>query len=200
VAQQSSIGSLITKMLQGPGEVAQLAAKLHAKIVAQARHPDFYRRLGVPDNVDGRFELIVLHAFVIFNKLKEHGEKSQNVSQVIYDVLIKDMEASLRQLGVGDLGVGKRVRIMTEAMRGRIAAYESALNGNQIDLEGAVRRNIFGTTDPSPECVRQLAFYLRQAKESADKQPIDRILKGIFDFPPVPVQGNSIDSGRDDYF
>jgi cytochrome b pre-mRNA-processing protein 3 len=97
------------------------------------------------------------------------------------------MEASLRQLGAGDVGVGKRIRVMTEALQGRINAYEAALAGSQIDIEGALRRNLYGTTDPDMDAVRVVANYLRRAKELADTQPIDRIMRGIFDFPAAPA-------------
>lgn len=182
----TTMGSLLSKMLN-PGEPSQIADKLFARLVAQARQPDFFRELGVPDTMDGRFEMIALHAFLIFQRLKGQGDKAAAVAQMLYDNLIKDMEASLRQLGVGDAGVGKRVRALTEALHGRIKAYETALGGSQIDMEGALRRNLYGTIDPDMDTVRAVGNYLRRAKESADTQPIDRVLRGLFDFPPLPT-------------
>jgi cytochrome b pre-mRNA-processing protein 3 len=178
-------------MLQGPGEVSQVAAKLFNRLVAQARDRVFYERLGVPDTVDGRFDMVALHTFLIFQRLRGQGDRSAILAQSLYDTLIKDMEASLRQLGAGDVGVGKRIRVMTEALQGRINAYEAALAGNQLDIEGALRRNLYGTTDPDMDAVRVVANYLRRAKELADTQPIDRIMRGIFDFPPPPSGGQS---------
>lgn len=176
-------------MLQGSGEANLLAAKLFNKLVAQARNRVFYQRLGVPDTVDGRFDMVALHTFLIFQRLKGQGDRAAILAQALYDALIKDMEASLRQLGAGDIGVGKRIRVMTEALQGRIKAYEGALAGNQIDIEGALRRNLYGTTDPDQDAVRIVANYLRRAKELADSQPVNRILRGQFDFPPPPEGG-----------
>jgi cytochrome b pre-mRNA-processing protein 3 len=183
---QSALGGLISRILQGPGEVRQVADKLFSRLVAQARERVFFERLGVPDTVDGRFDMVALHTFLIFQRLKGQGDRSAILSQALYDTLINDMEASLRQLGAGDIGVGKRIRVMTEALQGRINAYEKALAGSQLDLEGALRRNLYGTTDPDMDAVRAVANYLRRAKELADSQPIDRIMRGIFDFPSLP--------------
>lgn len=188
---QSALGSLISRMLQGPGEVNQIAAKLFNRLVTQARDRVFYERLGVPDTVDGRFDMVALHTFLIFQRLRGQGDRSAILAQSLYDTLIKDMEASLRQLGAGDIGVGKRIRVMTEALQGRINAYEAALAGSQIDIEGALRRNLYGTTDPDMDAVRVVANYLRRAKELADTQPIDRIMRGVFEFPPTPSGGQS---------
>jgi len=184
---QSALGSLISRLLQGPGEAHQVAAKLFNKLVAQSRARVFYQQLGVPDTVDGRFDMVALHTFLIFQRLKGQGDRSAVLAQALYDTLIKDMEASLRQLGAGDIGVGKRIRVMTEALQGRIKAYEAALAGSQLDIEGALRRNLYGTTDPDQDAVRIVANYIRRAKESADGQPIDRIMRGIFDFPAAPA-------------
>lgn len=183
---QSSMSSLIARILRGPGEVNQTALQLFTLLVGQARSPVFFRRLGVPDTVDGRFDMVALHAFVIFQRLKGQGDRGAQLAQALYDAFIKDMEASLRQLGAGDAGVGKRIRVMTEALQGRMVAYETALAGNQLDLEGAIRRNLYGTVDPDMDSVRTIANYLKRAKDLADSQPVDRILRGVFEFPPAP--------------
>lgn len=187
---QSALGNLIAKVLQGPGSAKQTAAKLFERLVAQSRTHVFYERLGVPDTVDGRFDMVVLHTFLIFQRLRGQGDMAALLAQALYDALILDLEASLRQLGAGDVGVGKRIRIMTEALQGRIKAYETALAGSPLDLEAALRRNLYGTTEPSTEAVRAMADYLRRGKELADRQPLERILRGIFEFPSAPVVAN----------
>lgn len=193
---QSTMSGLISRILRGPGEVDQIAARLFTQLVGQARHPVFFRDLGVPDSVDGRFDMVAMHAFLILQRLKGQGNRTAQLAQALYDAFIKDMEASLRQLGAGDAGVGKRIRVMTEALQGRMVAYEAALAGNQLDIEGAVRRNLYGTVDPDTGSVRVMAAYLKQAQEQANRQPIDRILRGVFEFPPVPA---AQDTSRLDY-
>jgi cytochrome b pre-mRNA-processing protein 3 len=180
------MGGLLARILGGPGEVRQVASLLFNRLVAQARQPVFFQQLGVPDTVDGRFDMLALHAFLIFQRLKGQGPRGAELSQSLYDAVMADLEASLRQLGAGDAGVGKRIRIMTEALQGRVVAYETALAGSHLDVEGAVRRNLYGTVDPDMDAVRAVTAYLRQAKDLADRQPIDRIQRGLFDFPPPP--------------
>lgn len=183
---ESALSSLIARALQGPGATREIAAKLFDRLVAQARARVFYEQLGVPDTVDGRFDMVALHTFLIFQRLRGQGDRAAILSQALYDTLIRDFEASLRQLGAGDVGVGKRIRVMTEALQGRINAYEAALGGSQIDLESALRRNLYGTTNPEMDAVRIVANYLRRGKTLADSQPVNRILRGLFEFPTVP--------------
>lgn len=183
---ESALSSLIARALQGPGANREIAAKLFDRLVAQARARVFYEQLGVPDTVDGRFDMVALHTFLIFQRLRGQGDRAAILSQALYDTLIRDFEASLRQLGAGDVGVGKRIRVMTEALQGRIKAYETALGGSQLDLEGALRRNLYGTTNPEMDAVRVVANYLRRGKDLADSQPVNRILRGLFEFPTVP--------------
>src|SRR5579885_2019728 len=100
------------------------AAALYRAVVAQARAPAFYVAYGVPDTLDGRFDLIALHMFLVLHRLKSDTDAS-TVSQALFDIMFDDMDRSLREMGVGDLGVGRRVRAMAEALYGRMAAYEA---------------------------------------------------------------------------
>jgi cytochrome b pre-mRNA-processing protein 3 len=109
-------------------------------IVAAARHPVFYADWGVPDTLDGRFDMITLHTFLVLDRLK--GEE-QAFRQGLVDELFADMDRSLREMGVGDLSVGKKVRKMAEVFYGRVAAYDQALAGAPGALEAALARNIF---------------------------------------------------------
>lgn len=182
---ESPLGKLIKKTLGGPDDRELVAQKLYGALVAQARRPEFYAHYGVPDSVDGRFEMVALHAFLLFQRLKDQGAKSAAVSQAVYDTMFRDMDASVRELGAGDLGVGKRVKYMTEAMGGRTKAYEAALAGGNGDLESALRRNLFGTTEPIGESITRMAEYVRSAKAKLASQPIDAMMKGAVYFPAV---------------
>lgn len=176
------LGKLIKKALGGPDDREVVAQKLYGAVVAQARRPEFYTHYGVPDSVDGRFELVVLHAFLLFQRLKGQGAKSAAVSQAVYDIMFRDMDASVRELGAGDLGVSKRVKYMSEAMGGRTKAYEAALASSGGELEAALRRNLFGTAEPSAESVTRMAEYTRNAKAKLAAQSIDAMMKGTVHF------------------
>ncbi len=142
------------------------ARALYERVVAQARQPGFYSNCGVPDTVDGRFELIALHAFLVLHRLKADPGDTEALGQALFDVMFQDMDQSLRELGAGDMGVGPRVKRMAQGLFGRIAAYEAGLSGPVAELEAALRRNLFGTVTPEPEQVQAMAAYLRGAVDA----------------------------------
>ena len=103
------------------------AHALYVEAVRQARQPSFYASCGVPDTLDGRFDLIVLHVFLVMRALAQAGETGQKVGSAVLDVMFDDMDMNLREMGVGDLSVGKKVKAMARAYYGRAKAYGEAL-------------------------------------------------------------------------
>lgn len=144
------------------------AHSLYTAIIMQARQPDFYLRQQVPDSLDGRFDLIVLHAFLVMRGLGRvdgNGrEAAREVSQALFDMMFADMEQNLRELGVSDMAVGKRVKQMAQAFYGRVAAYDKGLSEGDEALISALQRNLYGAADPAPAegVVAEMAAYLRQ--------------------------------------
>ena len=129
-------------------------------IVDQARQPRFYTDFDVPDSVDGRFEMVTLHAFLVIRRLKGESESSSDAAQALFDLMFEDMDVSLREMGAGDMGVGKRVKAMVQAFYGRIASYEAGLAGEEGALEDALSRNVYATVEPREAAVAELARYL----------------------------------------
>lgn len=164
--------------LEGP------AADLYAEIVRQSRIPAFYEVAAVPDTVDGRFEMISLHAFLIMRQLKGEGKQAQKLSQALFDEMFADMDQSLREIGIGDLSVGKHIKKMAKAFYGRVAAYDSALDGEGAEtLEEALLRNHYGTVEDVPaEAVAALADYMRAADMRLKGQGVDALMQGRADF------------------
>ena len=165
----------------------EAAKQLHQTIVAQARQPGFYTALGVPDTLDGRFELIALHGFLVMHRLKADPAGiglARDVAETIFD----DLDASLREMGAGDLGVGKRVKKMGEAFYGRVAAYDAGL-ATGGDLEDALRRNLFGTVQPSAEMLAAAGAYVRNCSNTLKEYNFSDILKGHLSFPAFPAEG-----------
>jgi cytochrome b pre-mRNA-processing protein 3 len=186
----SVLGKLIDRVLSGPDRRELIAQRLYAALTAQARRPDFYLTCGVPDTIDGRFEMVALHAFLLFRRLKGQGEKAGAVAQSVYDVMFGDFDASVREMGAQDLGVGRRIKFMTEAMNGRFQAYETGLaqvrsQGGQVELELALKRNLYGTVEPVDECLKRMADYVRRADAELAALPIDQLMRGILHFPPL---------------
>lgn len=160
----------------------EAARRLYGAAVAQARRPEFYAGLGVPDSLDGRFELVALHLFLVLRRLKSHPDAGA-VGQELVDLFVADMDASLREMGAGDLGVGRRVKAMVQALYGRIAAYEAGLAGPREGLEAALRRNLFGTaSEPDGAILAVLAAYVRR-ESLGPVLPAEAL---CFDAPPSP--------------
>lgn len=169
----------------------EVAQALYTAVVEQARRVEFYRDWGVPDSVDGRFEMLVLHVFLVLRRLKQAPEQAGEIGQRLFDTLFRDMDASLREMGVGDLSVGKKIRDMAEAFYGRVSSYETGLEAGGGALEAAVERNLFGTVQATPEQIGALAGYLAEAAEALDAQSVEALLSGrpAFAAPPeTPVR------------
>jgi cytochrome b pre-mRNA-processing protein 3 len=138
------------------------AERLYGVAVNQARHAEFYAALGVPDTLDGRFDMIVLHVFLLLHRLKREGPTAARLAQALFDVMFADMDQNLREIGVGDLSVGRKVKSMAKALYGRCAAYEEGLAEGDGPLAAALRRNLFRGASPSARQLSALCAYMRR--------------------------------------
>src|SRR5690242_8143496 len=131
---------------------------LYGRAVAAGREPFFYASLGVPDTLDGRFDLIGLYAFLLIRRLQSLPEPGPSLAQAVFDAMFSDMDLNLREMGVGDLSVGRRVRAMWEAFHGRSAAYSAALESQEPGaLASALARNIWRGGEPPPGAPETIA-------------------------------------------
>jgi cytochrome b pre-mRNA-processing protein 3 len=170
----------------------QVAHDLYVSVINQARLPDFYLRFAVPDTLDGRFDLIVLHAFLVMRRLRqvtaeEAGGDAREVAQALFDLMFADMDQNLREMGVGDMSVGKRVKQMARAFYGRAAAYEDGLAAKGDGLAEALRRNLYGTVEGGvdPEAVGIMANYFMAQAICLAGQSAEDLLAGrvVFQAP-----------------
>jgi cytochrome b pre-mRNA-processing protein 3 len=154
---------------------------LYGAIVAQARCPVFYADYGVPDTVEARFDMIVLHVVLLFRRMRD-SRSSRALGQGVFDRFCKDMEHSLREMGVGDLAVPKSMRRIGEAFYGRAAAYDEALASPSDEaLAAALSRNVLaGATAARPQ---QLAAYVRTAVAALARQPDPTFAAGQVSWP-----------------
>jgi cytochrome b pre-mRNA-processing protein 3 len=150
------------------------AACLYEAVMTQARQPYFYAMRGVPDTVDGRFELILLHAFLIWTRLKSEGQEGAMLSQALFDVMFRDMDRALRNMGVGDLGVPHHIKRMMKAFHGRAMAY-AALESRRE----ALRRNLFGTVaSPKDDDILWFINYINSNIDVLSQQnPVTGMIK-----------------------
>jgi len=170
------------KRIFGEPPARRAATSLYAAAVGRARAPVFYTDLAVPDTVDGRFDMISIHVFLLLRRLKGGGADAAQVSQALYDVMFDDMDRALREMGAGDLGVGRRVRTMAQAFSGRLAAYDSGLDGDDETLRDALARNVFRGVPAPDEAVAGLTRYLRDQAVALAVQPIEALVNGEASF------------------
>lgn len=157
--------------------------RLYGAIVAQARQPAFYMEFGVPDTVEGRFELLLLHTFLVCHRLKGESGAGQEMSQKVFDAFLDDMDRTLREMGIGDLSVPKRMKKIGQAFYGRTAAYDAALASGDLALRETLARNVF-EADASHPNVAALATYVSAARDLLARQPLAHFSSGEAAFPP----------------
>jgi cytochrome b pre-mRNA-processing protein 3 len=157
--------------------------RLYGAIVAQARLPAFYVSLRVPDTLEGRFDLLVLHVYLVFRRLAQGDTGARAAGQRVFDTFIADMDGSLREMGAGDLAVPRRMRAMGEAFYGRAEAYDAALATSGEDaIAAALSRNVYGDRGTS-DAARKLARYVRRATNELGSQDMAGIVNGVIHFP-----------------
>jgi cytochrome b pre-mRNA-processing protein 3 len=151
---------------------------LYGAAVAAAREPYLYESLGVPDTLDGRFDLIALHAFLLIHRLQALPEPGPTLAQALFDAMFSDMDINLREIGVSDLRIGKRVRAMWEALHGRAKVYASAMQAaDRGALEAALARNVWRGAAPDGSAAALARIVLAQAAHLAE-QPLAQLTIG----------------------
>ena len=164
ISQTAPRRSLMSRLLGGGGVDAPAHA-VYGALVGQARQPAFYLAGGVADTVDGRFDLIALHCMLVLKRL-EADAGHRELAQRLQEVMFSDFDRALREMGVGDLSVGKRIKHMADAFYGRFLAYRDALDRPEIPgdtaLAQAIARNVFRGNPPTEAAAAALAAYVRR--------------------------------------
>jgi cytochrome b pre-mRNA-processing protein 3 len=162
--------------------IRDAAEHAYGLVVEQSRRPEFFVALGVPDTLDGRFELICLHAFLYLRRLRGEKQAAASLSQRFFDTMFADFDRSLREIGVGDLSVGRQINRMAEAFYGRIRAYEEGLAGDDAALAAALARNLYGTASATAEQLARMTSYVRREVASLAAHPGTSLLSGTVVF------------------
>ena len=163
-------------------------AALYGAIVAQARHPCFYAAYGVPDTFNGRFDMIVLHLALLLDRIGGESARVRAIGQGVFDLFCNDMDDHLREMGVGDLAVPRKMRRVAEAFYGRQAAYGAAIAADDTQaLESALARNVFSGRSNG---AGRLASYMRQAASRLAAQDAAEIIATRLAWPdPNAISG-----------
>lgn len=162
----------------------QQAMLIYASLHEQARSSWFFDEAGVPNTLDGRFELLVLHVFLWIDRMKKEDNYDlayEAVTEQLLEVMFDDLDAGLREVGVGDTGVPRRIKAMAEALYGRIEAYEDALSSKQA-VHVALQRNVYnGEGDESD--INRLQLYLGYISDALTQRPPERLAEGTLQLP-----------------
>lgn len=158
--------------------------RLHQSIQAQALRPDFYYDGGARDNFSGRFEMTCLHGTLVFRRLRKAGAAGKSLSQDVFDALFDGFDEALRDIGTGDLSVGKKIRKMGEAFYGRAQSYDNALaeGAPETELQQSLMRNL-GVADAE---TGRFVRYVRSVEYTLRRHTDEQLLSGEVNWPRLP--------------
>jgi len=152
------------------------AAALYARTAEQAREPALFESCGIPDTLDGRFDALALHAALMIDRLRREPD-GERLAQSFFDSMFRHLDLTLREIGVQDLGVGRRIKIMAEGLHGRALAYREALAGGPQSLGDVLRRNAYGGRSPDAAEVRNLEAHIRGYADRLASAPRPELIK-----------------------
>ena len=140
----------------------EFAASIYKRTAEQSRTPDLFESCGIPDNLYGRFDSLSLHAALMIDRLRREPD-GDALAQAFFDAMFRHLDLTLREIGVQDLGVGRRIKVMAEGLHGRALAYREALAGGPTPLAEVLRRNAYGGSPPEEvQTVAALEAYVRR--------------------------------------
>jgi cytochrome b pre-mRNA-processing protein 3 len=152
-----------------------LGQRLYEAAVRQARDPAFYTRFGVADRIDARFELYTLHVLLLVMRLRDEGERGAETGQDLFNTYVSALDHALRELGVGDVSVGKKMRKLGEALYGRMTAWEAPLrDSDAAALAAGLARNVYESEDPATGLA--LADYALGSRDRLAAQSLEALM------------------------
>ncbi|MGI4955459.1 MAG: ubiquinol-cytochrome C chaperone family protein [Janthinobacterium lividum] len=164
------------------------AYTLYTEAVRAARQPYFYTELGVPDTLDGRFDLVGLHVFLLIDRLRAAEKPGPALAQAVFDAMFSDMDFNLREMGVGDMSVARRNKEMWEAFHGRSKAYEAAFAaGDDASLLETLNRNVWRGEAPG-SAATTLAGMVSRLRTRLAETPLKEFVAGTVRFPAVAAE------------
>lgn len=178
---------MIFGLLRNRGATPTVAETIHGVVVEAARRPALYRAFGAPDTLPGRFELIVLHTALYLRRLRGSGPEAQARAQEVLDAVFSALDAGLREIGVGDTSVPKKMKTMARSFFDGAARYERALDlGDDAALAGELEHIVYRGAPTPGEGPARLAAYVREADAALAAQTIDDLVARGPVFPPIP--------------
>ncbi len=166
--------SSVIKKIFAPDPFQLPAHNAYVDLVEQARSPYFYNECGIADTLDGRFDIIVLHMFLLTRHIKDDEPE---FLRAVWEVFFSDMDRSLREMGASDTGIGKRIKKMAQAFYGRIDAYSSSIE-NEPEFKESLKRNLYRNNSATDEQVTLVLSYIKRNLTNLKNQNTASIIAG----------------------
>lgn len=159
-----------------PSSRTRIGEALYEQAVRQARDPAFYRDLGVADRIDARFELYTLHVLLLVMRLRDEGERGGEAGQDLFNTYVSALDNVLRELGVGDVVIGKKMRKLGEALYGRMTTWETSLRDEDAEgLAAGLARNVYESENAAAGSA--LAAYALASRARLAAQPFETVVR-----------------------
>lgn len=154
------------------------ARQLYNRTAERARTAELFEACGIPDTLDGRFDALALHAALVVDRLQREPD-GELLAQAFFDAMFRHLDLTLREIGVQDLGVGRRIKIMAEGFHGRALAYREALgHGGPTPLAEVLRRNAYGGRPPADtDKIARLEIHVRTEVDRLGRTARNDLLK-----------------------
>jgi cytochrome b pre-mRNA-processing protein 3 len=168
-----------------PRAARNMGEALYARCVEQSRSPALYSDYAAPDTVEGRFEVYTLHVVLLLDRLRLQGDQAAEISQGLFDTYVKALDHALREMGVGDLSVGRKMRRLGEAFYGRVKSYEAAFAAlpETEALQALLGRTIYADMETPP--TDRLCAYVTGQRAALATESLERLLAGQVDWIPA---------------
>ncbi len=170
--------SKFIKNIFAPDPFQLPAHQAYVSLVTQARQPVFYQEYGVADTLDGRFDVIVLHMFLLTKRLEN---KKLEFLRAIWEAFFSDMDRSLREMGASDTGIGKRIKKMAQAFYGRISSYEATLD-TESEFKESLKRNLYRNMEATDLQLDSITRYVKRNLQNLQTQDLEYLIKGELNF------------------
>ncbi len=174
-----------------PNPMRKAAHSLYLTAGEQSRLPLFYTDWQVEDSFDGRYDMLLIHVHLLIRRANGEPRPAPRLAQMLFEVMLKDMDQSLRLSGVGDIGIGHRVKKMSHAYYGRATAYDAALDkGDAQALKDALQRNVYRGREVEPATLDRLSAYVVDNWQALEATPFPTLATGTYLFIS-PAEENS---------
>ena len=178
---------MISLFKQKSTGITEAARALYATIVNQSREPGFFTLWGIPDTPSGRFEVLALHVFLVMHRMRDDIDCAK-LARSLSEQAVLDIDRNLREMGVGDLSVGRKVKSLTEGLYGRLGAYADGMERQNGSLGEELRRNLFSECEVQDSVVLTAELYLRREGNSLLAWDTADLLAGRISFGSGPVE------------